>query len=116
MRKLIAVLCLLMGACASTGQYSGEGSEKVTTWRTVAIATAGADVATTLIAQHSGAREQNPILGQQPQRIVAVNAAILGAVWWFSRDLPPQQQTQIWRWVAAFHLGAALWNGIQLKR
>jgi len=116
MRKLIAVLCLLMGACASTGQYSGEAAGKVTTWRAVAVASVGVDVATTLIAQRSGAREQNPVLGQQPQRIIALNAAILGAVWWLSRDLPPEQQTRIWKWVAAFHLGAAVWNGSQLKR
>jgi hypothetical protein len=72
-------------------------------------------MATTLIAQRSGAREQNPVLGQQPQGIVAVNAAILGAVWWLSRDLPLEQQTRLWKWVAALHCGAALWNGSQLK-
>jgi hypothetical protein len=115
-RHLVLLLAVLCAACASTGQYSGEAAGKVTTWRAVAVASVGVDVATTLIAQRSGAREQNPVLGQQPQRIVAVNAAILGAIWWLSRDLPPEQQTRIWKWVAAFHLGAAVWNGSQLKR
>ena len=115
-RHLVLLLAVLCAACASTGQYSGEAAGKVTTWRAVAVASVGVDVATTLIAQRSGAREQNPVLGQQPQRIVAVNAAILGAVWWLSRDLPPDQQARFWKWVAALHLGAAVWNGSQLKR
>jgi len=115
-RQLVLLLAVLCAACASTARYSNEATGKVTTWRTVAIASAGIDVATTLIAQRSGAQEQNPLLGQQPQRIVAVNAAILGAIWWLSRDLPPEQQARIWKWVAALHLGAAFWNGTQLKR
>ena len=115
-RQLTFLLAVLCAACASSGPYTGEAAGKVTTWRAVAVASVGVDVATTLIAQRSGAREQNPVLGQQPQRIVAVNAAILGAIWWLSRDLPPEQQTRIWKWVAAFHLGAAVWNGSQLKR
>jgi hypothetical protein len=105
-----------MGACASTGQPIREEQQRAAAWRTVAVASAGADLATTFIGQRSGAREQNALLGQRPQRIVAINAAILGAVWWFSRDLPPEQQTRIWKWVAALHLGAALSNGMQLKR
>ena len=116
MKKLIALLCLLLGACASIGRGDEDARARVTSWRTVAVASVGLDVATTLIAQRSGAREQNALLGQQPQRIVAVNAAILGALWWFSRDLPPGQQTRIWKWVAALHFGTALWNGTQLKR
>jgi len=116
MRKLIALLCLLAGACASTGQGHRPAGESVTTWRAIAVASAAADLATTLIGQRSGAREQNPVLGQQPQRIVAVNLAILGAVWWFSRDLLPEQQARIWKWVAVVHLGAAMWNTSQLKR
>ena len=114
--KLVLLPAILAMACASTGRYSGDAAEKVTTWRTVAVASVGLDVATTLIAQRSGAREQNALLGQQPQRIVAVNAAILGAIWWLSRDLPPDQQARIWKGVAALHLGAALWNGSQFKR
>ena len=115
-RHLVFLLAVLCAACASTGQYSGEAAGKVMTWRTVAVATAAIDVATTFIGQRSGAREQNPLLGQQPQRILAINAAILGAVWWLARDLPPEQQTRIWKWVAAVHFGAALWNGSQVKR
>jgi len=116
MRQLIALLCLLMGACASTGRYTGEAAGKVTAWRTVALASASLDVATTLIAQRSGAREQNPVLSQQPQRIIAISVALLSAIWWLSRDLPPDQKARIWKWVAALHCSAALWNGSQLKR
>ena len=116
MRQLIALVCLLLGACASTGRITEQSEESATTWRTVAVASVGADLATTLIGQDSGAREQNPMLGQQPQRIVAVNLAILGAVWWLSRDLPPHQQATVWKWFAAFHLGAAVWNVGQVRR
>jgi hypothetical protein len=116
MREFITALCLVLGACASSGQGNQGTPEKVTAWRTLAIASAGADVGTTLIGQRSGAREQNQLLGQQPQQIVAVNAVILSAVWWLSHDLPAEQQVRVWKWVAALHLGAALWNGSQLKR
>jgi len=114
-RQLVFLLAVLCAACASTGRYSGEAAGKVMTWRTVAVATAAIDVATTFIGQRSGAREQNPLLGQQPQRILAINAAILGAVWWLARDLPPEQQARIWKMIAALHLGAAFWNGAQLR-
>jgi len=115
-RHLVLLFAVLCAACASTGRGDEDARAGVTTWRAVAVAGAGADVATTLFGQHSGAREQNPILGQQPQRILAVNAAILGAVWWLSRDLPPERQTRIWKWVAALHCGAALWNVSQIHR
>ena len=115
-RHLALLLAVLCAACASTSQTTEQRHESVATWRVVAVASAGADMATSLIGQRSGAREQNPLLGQRPQRIVAINAAILGAVWWLSRDLSPQQQARIWKWVAALHLGAAFWNGSQLRR
>lgn len=94
---------------------NGNRTQNLATWRAVAFSSAAVDVATTVIGQRSAAREQNSLLGQQPVRIAALNAAILGAVWWFSRDLPPTQQARIWKYIAAFHLGAAVWNGNQLK-
>lgn len=97
MREFIAAFCLLLGACASTGQQLGGATERATTWRTVAFASAGVDVLTTFIGQQSGAREQNAVLGQQPTRIVAINAAVLGAVWWLSRDLEPGEQVTLWK-------------------
>jgi len=115
-RHLVFLLAVLCAACASTGQPERSARERPAAWRAVALATAGADLAITFIGQRSGGREQNALLGQQPQRIVAVNAAILGAIWWLSRDLPPDQQARIWKGVAALHLGAALWNGSQFKR
>jgi len=113
-RELLLLLTVLCAACASTGQPQKSAVERPARWRTVALASAGADLATTFIGQRSGGREQNPLLGQRPERIIAVNAAILGAVWWFSRDLPPEQQARIWKWVAGLHLAAAVWNGSQL--
>ena len=114
-RDLVLLLTVLCAACASIGRGDEDARARVTSWRTVAVASVGLDVATTLIAQRSGAREQNALLGQQPQRIVAINAAILGAVWWLSRDLPPEQQMRIWKMIAALHLGAAFWNGTQVR-
>ena len=115
-RHLLLLLTVLCAACASTGRPERSAAERPVTWRTVALASAGADLATTFIGQRSGGREQNPLLGQRPDRILAVNAAVLGAVWWFSRDLPPDQQARIWKWVAALHLGAAVWNIVELRK
>jgi len=116
MRRFIGVLCLLLGACTSISQTTEQRRENITTWRVVAVASAGVDVVTTFIGQRSGVREQNPLLGQRSERIIAVNAAILGAVWWFSRDLPPDQQARMWKVIAALHLGAAIWNGSELRK
>src|SRR3972149_3777522 len=84
------------GQITSLRQPAEHRREAAASWRTVAVVSAAADLATTFIGQRSGAREQNPLLGQQPQRIVAGNAVILGAVWWLSRDLTPGQQRRIW--------------------
>src|SRR3972149_3506435 len=100
-RHLALLLAVLCAACASSSQTAEQRRETAASWRTVAVVSAAADLATTFIGQRSGAREQNPLLGQQPQRIVAVNAVILGAVWWLSRDLPPEQQTRVWEGGAA---------------
>lgn len=115
-RQLVLLLAVLCAACVSTGQQSGDVREKVVTWRAVAFASAAVDLATTFAGQRSGARERNALLGQQPVRIAAISTVILGVVWWLSRDLPVEQQTRIWKWVAAAHLGAAVWNGGQLRR
>ena len=114
-RQFLLLLAVLCAACASTERTTAQSRESAASWRTVAVASAGADLATTFIGQRSGGREQNPLLGQRPDRIVAFNAAILGVVWWFSRDLSPDQQTRIWKVVAALHLGAAFLNGTQLR-
>jgi hypothetical protein len=122
MRQLITVLCLLLGACASTVQCPDEARldaarpARAPFWRGFAVTATALDLGATLAGMRAGAQEQNPVLGQRPARIVAVNAAILGAVWWFSRDLPPERQARIWKWVGALHLGAALWNWNQVKQ
>ena len=115
-QQLLFLLAVLCAACASTGQQERSAPERPAAWRTVALASAGADVVTTFIGQRSGGREQNPLLGQRPDRIVAFNAAILGVVWWFSRDLSPDQQARIWKVVAALHVGAAVWNVVELRK
>jgi hypothetical protein len=58
-----------------------------------------------------GAREQNPFMASAPPaRIVAIEAAILAGIWLLSRDLEPEQQAKVWKWVTALHLGAVAWN------
>jgi hypothetical protein len=112
----LALLTTLCVGCATTGVVRGEREPKVAAWRAAAFTAAGLDLATTFAGQQSGAREQNPALGQQPQRIALASAAILGAVWLLSRDLKPAQQVRLWKWVAALHLGAASWNASQFRR
>ncbi len=106
MRRLLALL-LLVG-CSSTG------------WRGMAVGAAAVDTTITVALVQSNEkqsfREVNPILTSDPKRIVAIQAAILAAVWILSMDLEPAQQVKLWRWVAALHLGAAAYNVTQGKR
>ena len=55
-------------------------------------------------------REVNPILTSDPKRIVAIQAMILAGIWLLSKDLDPEQQVRLWKWVAALHLGAVAYN------
>jgi len=99
-RRLLVLL--LLAGCASTN------------WRAVAVGTTALDTAVTVALVQSNEkqsyREVNPILTSDPKRIVAIQAAILAAVWWLSRDLPPEQQVKVWKWMAALHVGAVVYN------
>jgi hypothetical protein len=96
MRRLLALL--LLAGCASTN------------WRAVAVGATALDTATTIVAINAGAVERNPVLTSSPGRIVAIQAAILAGIWLLSRDLEPEQQAKVWKWVTALHLGAVAWN------
>jgi len=106
MRRLLALL--LLAGCASTN------------WRGVAVGATALDTAVTVALVQSNERqsfrEVNPILTSDPKRIVAIQAAILAAVWLLSRDLEPAQRVKLWKWVAALHLGAVAYNVTQGKR
>jgi hypothetical protein len=112
----LALLTTLCVGCATTGVVKSEPEQKAVVWRAFAFGAVALDLATTFTGQRSGAEEQNPALGQQPQRIALVSAAVLAGIWLFSRDMEPRQQATIWKWVAVLHLGAASWNASQLKK
>ena len=105
------LILLLLAGCASTN------------WRAVAVGTTALDTAVTVALvqgnEKQSYREVNPILTSDPKRIVAIQAAILAGIWLLSRDLEPEQQTRIWKWVVALHLGATaynVYNVTQVKR
>lgn len=100
MKHLLALL--LLAGCASTN------------WRGVAFGTVALDTAVTVALVQSNEeqsyREVNPILTSDPKRIVTIQVAILTTVWLLSRNLEPEQQVKLWKWVAALHLGAVVYN------
>jgi len=96
-RHLLALL--LLAGCASTN------------WRAVAVGATALDTAVTINMINHGAREQNPFMASAPPaRIVAIEAAILAGIWLLSKDLEPEDQDTIWKWVAVLHLGAVAYN------
>ena len=114
---ILLVLFVCFGcATVDKGATTSQKVEPVSTWRAVAFSAAALDLGTTFAGQRSGAREQNPILGQGRGRILALNVVLLSVVWLASRELEPEEQVKLWRWVAALHLGAAAWNVHELKR
>jgi len=95
-------IVLLLAGCASTN------------WRAVAVGATALDTAVTIALVQSNEkqsfREVNPILTSDPKRIVAIQAMILAGIWLLSKDLDPEQQVRLWKWVAVLHLGAVAYN------
>jgi predicted small secreted protein len=107
LRIAIAVLVLAVFLLSSCTTVSGA--------RRIAIGATAADSAVTVLAVNRGAREVNPALGQRSGQILAINAAILAAVWYLSRDLSQEQQLKLWRWMAVIRLGAVVWDGREMS-
>lgn len=84
--------------------------------RNVALVATAADVATTIKGVNSGYVESNPVYGSRndTRRILVVNLAITGAIWWLTKDMDIKTQRTVWRWVAGFRIGATCWNTAQI--
>lgn len=96
---LIALLCT---GCATSSSR----------WELAAVGATLADIGSTGGAMEQGMKEQNPIYGSNPDsgQMIALNALILGGVWFLTRNMDDEARQKVWRNVAVIRMAAAAWN------
>lgn len=94
MTILTGVVLILVSGCAYTGS------------KTATVFCQAADTYTTVRALDLGAKEANPLLGQDPERIVAIKAGITGFLLWKHDEIGPKANT----FINALTCGAAAHN------
>lgn len=102
--KLAALLVILVfaGGCATSGSR----------WEIAALGAALADIGSTGGGLANGAREANPIYGDDPsaEKMLAVNLAVYGGVWSLTRNHDEVRQQRMWRTVTIVRLLVTGWN------
>lgn len=102
--KLAALLVLLVftGGCASSGSR----------WEIAALGAALADIGSTGGGLANGAREANPIYGENPsaEKMLAVNLGVYAGVWSMTRNRDEVIQQRMWRNVTIVRLLVTGWN------
>ena len=95
---MILVLTMMVTSCAS--------------WRGAAIATTATDIASTQYGLDNGCSEGNPLYGNSPSmgKMLVINAAVIGTVWYLTKDWPEKEQQKVWKWFTLFRGAATIWN------